>query len=153
MDLFLQKPKKPMGSRSNLATRGLGKLSMTQLKSDLGKVLKGSGILSKVISQLNKTDIVKNLFNSIKNIADKSQPMKKIKSRLGGNQPRSIAPRVKLPIQIRKVGGVRHLNGVVRVGGSVDGRHKRAMIVKKIMAEQGLPMIKASAYVKQHKLY
>jgi len=74
MDLFLQKPKKPMG-----------KLSLTQLKSRLG--------------------------------------------------------------------GARHIKGVVRVGGAVDGRHKRAMIVKNIMKEQGLSMIKASSYVKQHKLY
>jgi hypothetical protein len=39
------------------------------------------------------------------------------------------------------------------VGGASDGRSKRAAIVKKVMAEQGLKMIEASKYVKAHGLY
>jgi len=38
-------------------------------------------------------------------------------------------------------------------GGAVDGRKKRAEIVKKIMKEQGLKMTDASKYVKAHGLY
>jgi len=38
-------------------------------------------------------------------------------------------------------------------GGAVDGRKKRAEIVKKIMKEKGLKMTDASKYVKQHGLY
>ena len=34
-----------------------------------------------------------------------------------------------------------------------DGRRKRAEIVRKVMAEQGLKMIEASKYVKEHNLY
>jgi hypothetical protein len=37
--------------------------------------------------------------------------------------------------------------------GASDGRRKRAEIVKKVMAEQGLSMIEASKYVKAHNLY
>jgi hypothetical protein len=38
-------------------------------------------------------------------------------------------------------------------GQKVDGRMKRAMIVKKVMKEHGLSLIEASKYVKKHKLY
>ena len=38
-------------------------------------------------------------------------------------------------------------------GGAVDGRKKRAEIVKQVMKEQGLKMIDASKFVKQHGLY
>ena len=38
-------------------------------------------------------------------------------------------------------------------GGAVDGRKKRAEIVKKVMKEQGLKMTDASKYVKAHGLY
>ena len=41
----------------------------------------------------------------------------------------------------------------VSSGGAVDGRKKRAEIVKRVMAEKGLKMIEASKYVKQHGLY
>jgi len=37
--------------------------------------------------------------------------------------------------------------------GPSDGRRKRAEVVKKVMAEQGLSMIEASKYVKAHGLY
>jgi len=37
--------------------------------------------------------------------------------------------------------------------GPNDGRRKRAEIVKKVMAEQGLKMIEASRFVKAHNLY
>jgi hypothetical protein len=37
--------------------------------------------------------------------------------------------------------------------GSGDGRSARAEIVKKVMAEQGMKMIEASKYVKEHGLY
>jgi len=37
--------------------------------------------------------------------------------------------------------------------GPSDGRRKRAEIVKKVMAEQGMKMIEASKYVKEHNLY
>jgi hypothetical protein len=38
-------------------------------------------------------------------------------------------------------------------GGAMDGRKRRAEIVKKVMKEQGLKMVDASKYVKQHDLY
>jgi hypothetical protein len=38
-------------------------------------------------------------------------------------------------------------------GSGVDGRKRRAEIVKKVMKEQGLKMVDASKYVKQHGLY
>ena len=38
-------------------------------------------------------------------------------------------------------------------GGKVDGRAKRAEIVKKIMKEKGMKMIDASKWVKEHNLY
>jgi hypothetical protein len=38
-------------------------------------------------------------------------------------------------------------------GGAVDGRKKRAEIVKKVMKEHGLKMTDASKFVKQHGLY
>jgi hypothetical protein len=38
-------------------------------------------------------------------------------------------------------------------GKKVDGRMKRAMIVKKVMKEQGLSLIDASKYVKAKGLY
>jgi hypothetical protein len=38
-------------------------------------------------------------------------------------------------------------------GGAVDGRKKRADIVKRVMSEKGMKMIEASKYVKQHGLY
>jgi hypothetical protein len=41
----------------------------------------------------------------------------------------------------------------VSSGGAVDGRKKRAEIVKRVMAEKGMKMIDASKYVKQHGLY
>jgi hypothetical protein len=34
-----------------------------------------------------------------------------------------------------------------------DGRRKRAEVVKRVMREQGLKMIEASKYVKEHGLY
>jgi hypothetical protein len=37
--------------------------------------------------------------------------------------------------------------------GASDGRRARAEIVKKVMQEQGLKMIAASKYVKEHGLY
>ena len=37
--------------------------------------------------------------------------------------------------------------------GPSDGRRKRAEIVKKVMAEQGMKMIEASKYVKEHNLF
>jgi len=37
--------------------------------------------------------------------------------------------------------------------GKVDGRKKRAEIVKKVMKEKGLKMVEASKYVKEHGLY
>jgi hypothetical protein len=40
-----------------------------------------------------------------------------------------------------------------RVVSEGDGRRSRAEIVKKVMAEKGLPMIEASKYVKAHNLY
>ena len=40
-----------------------------------------------------------------------------------------------------------------RVVSAGDGRRSRAEIVKKVMAEKGLPMIEASKYVKAHNLY
>jgi len=40
-----------------------------------------------------------------------------------------------------------------RPAGPDDGRKKRAMVVKKVMAEKGLSMIEASKYVKAHGLY
>jgi hypothetical protein len=43
--------------------------------------------------------------------------------------------------------------GGLSAGKKVDGRKKRAMIVKKVMKEQGLNLPKASKYVKEHKLY
>jgi len=42
--------------------------------------------------------------------------------------------------------------GVMR-GGAMDGRKRRAEIVKKVMKEHGLKMTDASKYVKQHGLY
>jgi hypothetical protein len=41
----------------------------------------------------------------------------------------------------------------VASGGAVDGRKKRAEIVKRVMKEQGLKMTDASKFVKQHGLY
>lgn len=38
-------------------------------------------------------------------------------------------------------------------GAKPDGRQKRAQIVKRVMAEQGINMIAASKFVKQHNLY
>lgn len=40
-----------------------------------------------------------------------------------------------------------------RVVSAGDGRRSRAEIVKKVMAEKGLPMIEASKWVKAHNLY
>ena len=37
--------------------------------------------------------------------------------------------------------------------GMKGGKNKRALIVKKVMKEQGLGLIQASKYVKQHNLY
>jgi len=42
--------------------------------------------------------------------------------------------------------------GVMK-GGAMDGRKRRAEIVKKVMKEQGMKMTDASKYVKQHGLY
>jgi hypothetical protein len=42
--------------------------------------------------------------------------------------------------------------GVMK-GGAMDGRKRRAEIVKKVMKEQGLKMVQASKYVKEHGLY
>jgi hypothetical protein len=41
----------------------------------------------------------------------------------------------------------------VKSAGAVDGRKKRAEIVKKVMAEKGMKMIEASKYVKANNLY
>ena len=41
----------------------------------------------------------------------------------------------------------------VKSAAKVDGRSRRAEIIKKVMAEQGLKMIAASQYVKAHNLY
>ena len=40
-----------------------------------------------------------------------------------------------------------------REGGGGGGRVRRGQIVKQVMAEEGLSMIEASRYVKQHNLY
>lgn len=40
-----------------------------------------------------------------------------------------------------------------RVVGAGDGRRKRAEVVKKVMSDQGLSMIEASKFVKEHGLY
>ena len=37
--------------------------------------------------------------------------------------------------------------------GVKGGKNKRALIVKRVMKEQGLGLIQASKYVKQHNLY
>ena len=42
---------------------------------------------------------------------------------------------------------------VKRIVGAGDGRRKRAEVVRKVMNEQGLSMIEASKYVKEHNLY
>lgn len=49
--------------------------------------------------------------------------------------------------------GVMKKGAGVSSGGAMDGRKKRAEIVKKIMKEKGLKMVDASRYVKQHGLY
>lgn len=43
--------------------------------------------------------------------------------------------------------------GVSSGGAKVDGRKRRAEIVKKVMKEKGMKMVDASKYVKQHGLY
>lgn len=42
--------------------------------------------------------------------------------------------------------------GVMK-GGAMDGRKRRAEVVKRVMKEKGLKMIEASSYVKKHGLY
>jgi len=42
--------------------------------------------------------------------------------------------------------------GVMK-GGAMDGRKRRAEIVKKVMKEKGLKMVEASKFVKEHGLY
>lgn len=52
--------------------------------------------------------------------------------------------------------GVKTGKGVgvgVMKGGAMDGRKRRAEVVKRIMKEKGMKMIEASSYVKKHGLY
>lgn len=55
--------------------------------------------------------------------------------------------------QPRKTARKAYEGAGVGSGGAVDGRKRRAEIVKKVMAEKGLKLVDASKYVKQHGLY
>jgi uncharacterized metal-binding protein len=64
--------------------------------------------------------------------------------------------KVALPIatDMAKEAAMAYMMGAgVQSGGKVDGRKRRAEIVRKIMAEKGMKMIDASKYVKANGLY
>jgi hypothetical protein len=54
---------------------------------------------------------------------------------------------------LSNIAGMFGLGKQKRVVGAGDGRRKRAEVVKKVMADQGLSMIEASKFVKEHGLY
>ena len=106
------------------------------LFEDIGKGLKGVastvGSVALPIAKDVAVDVAKSALTSY--ISGKSGSKAKAKSGKGV-----------------KSGG---LAGVgVMSGGKMDGRKRRAEIVKKVMKEKGLKMVEASKYVKQHGLY
>jgi hypothetical protein len=54
------------------------------------------------------------------------------------------------PAYAQKMAKFKALKGSAKGG---DNRKRRAEIVKRVMKEKGLPLIQASKYVKEHKLY
>ena len=75
---------------------------------------------------------------------------------------KAVAPTLKavgkvaLPIagDMAKEAAMSYMMGAgVQSGGKVDGRKRRAEVVRKVMAEKGMKMIEASKYVKANGLY
>jgi len=79
---------------------------------------------------------------NLKDVIDSSMPV-----------ARQVADLVKSADPVLTDGARKLVSKVKSVVGGGGGRAKRAEIVKKIMKEKGLSMIKASSYVKQHGLY
>ena len=141
-----------VGGAKPKAVKPLGKLTQPKLAAQMKRMLKGSGVHNKVLKSLNGMGFWSDIWDGIKSMGEKALPMitpivtELIKKKVsGGAKKPATKPAVK-----KVIGSRSNLKGK---GKKVDGRKARALIVKKVMKEQGLPMIKASAYVKQHKLY
>jgi len=79
------------------------------------------------------------------------RPKRKAKSKAKGGElkPNTSAGNPGFSSNMSPTGGALRSNS----GAAVDGRKVRAELVKKIMKEKGLSMVKASSYVKEHNLY
>ena len=123
---------------------GLGVKKRGRPKGSKGK--KGAGILG---------DIKKGVGSLLGEVVSVAKPVLKDVAISVGKEALSSylgskGAKVKTGKGVRSGG----MSGVgVMKGGAMDGRKRRAEIVKKVMKEQGLKMVDASKFVKEHGLY
>jgi hypothetical protein len=125
---------------------GLGVKKRGRPKGSKGK--KGAGILG---------DIKKGVGSLLGEVVSVAKPViKDVAISVGKEALSSYLGSKGAKVPVKRGKGVMSggMSGVgVMSGGATDGRKRRAEIVKKVMKEQGLKMVDASRYVKEHGLY
>ena len=122
------RPKGSKGKKGGFSLSGLAKGAAKSVGSLLGEVADvAKPVIKDVVVDMGKQALTSYLTGK----SGSKVPVKKGKGVMSGG-----------------LAGV----GVMK-GGAMDGRKRRAEIVKKVMKEKGLKMVDASKYVKQHGLY
>ena len=136
--------------------KGVGKVALpiaervgTKLaEKALTEAVMGAGV-KKARGRPRKMDVEGGKFNLIKSIKAVGNKVGKPFEEISGVNPFNFGYDLGHDVISPAIDKAR---GVKR-GGAIDGRKKRAEIVKKVMKEQGLKMTDASKYVKAHGLY
>lgn len=125
LGLGAKKRGRPKGSKGKMK----GGISFSDVTGKVGSLLSEAASVAKPVIKDVAISMGKEALSSY--LGSKGVPVKKGKGVMSGG-----------------------LVGVgVMKGGAMDGRKRRAEIVKKVMKEQGLKMTDASKYVKAHGLY
>ena len=133
---------KKSGAGWNELKRDLGSFDFNKIKDWVG-LAKPPKEMKQLLSQVQMSRMPK---KNAEKVVEKAQ----MQGIVGGKKGKMhMMP----DMENSKHKGMGKSGGAGYSGGAVDGRKKRAEIVKKVMKEKGMKMIEASKYVKANNLY